>query len=259
MFRAWQGDAGGVMYSRFATHDMHRARLKDDGSVESEYEEVKLKGGKADTMAYLKGDKAEKPASYFNNYGMNLALGGLGNSFGDSGDVIDDQGRFGHMYQRVKKGDQKTCGAILLGIENSAPTGVLGIEKKFGGYDGVSSVGEKHDKKAISHSSSAFYSTREVPGQLYGGRFVDLSKLTATEYKDVMEKFSQKYVSLQNEISKVNEATNKKGKEKAENTCAKYKAEMESLNELLTGRAMRCASSGWRRRQNSGEPPWARP
>lgn len=239
MFGRWQGDAENVMFSRFATHDIHRAKVDQNKKIIKQFEEVKLNGKKANKWAYFfKGKKSEKPTSYMNNYGMNLALGGLGRTF-NKDDRIDDQGRFGHLYQRVVMGDEGICGGILFGIENSAPKGLNFIKHMAGGYAGVSSIGEKHNSDAVTHKTSAFYSLQDNYGDRYDGRTVNLANLTPEEFDGIMEDFENKYRTLQNEASAI--VTSNGGGAERNRAFERRKAAKEELNRLngiLTGRIL---------------------
>ncbi len=193
LYNAWKGNAGDLMYSRFATHDFHRRKVKDKNSS---FKEVKLWPKLKGALSYVfKLDKKSKPTSVQHNYGLDIALGGLGKSF--NGSVIDDQGRFAHMYQKMKKGDENTCAGLLVGIENSAPGGTRFISKQFGGYDGTSCIGELHNGKAISHGQSAFFSSKTSIGDQYSGRVVDLSHINAGVLTQIITAFDQKYSEIQ--------------------------------------------------------------
>ena len=236
LYNAWQGQAGGLMYSRFATHDFHRRKVNDK---KSRFTEIKLKPKFTGFLSYIfKGNKQKKPTSYMDNYGMDLSLGGLGKAFNK--DVIDDQGRFGHLYQRMKKGDENTCAGLLVGIENSAPGGTKFIQKKFGGYGGVSSIGELHNSKAIAHGQSAFYSRRAFLGKQHDGRTVDLSHINIKDLTDIINAFETKYSQLQEEASvKIDEKSLAKNQlAGAKKRRDEAKANLEKINTVLSGRIL---------------------
>lgn len=224
IFNAWKGKAGDLMFSRFATHDFHRKKAKDKKSF---FKEIKLKGMGFSIKKLFQKFHEEKPSSYSDNYGLNLALGGLGKEFNKS--VIDDQGKFAHMYQRFRMGDENTCGGMLVGIENSAPGGtcVTNFKQYFGGYNGTSCIGELHNGKAISHGQSAFFSSKENYGDQYSGRVVDLSNFDAKKLSEIIEKFDKKYADLQN---KTTSGTTE--------SCNIAKKNLNIINTILSGRIL---------------------
>ena len=224
VFDAWQGKAANMMFSRFATHELHRKKVNDDNSF---FKEIKLKGMHFKFKKLFKHWHEERPSSYSDNYGLNIALGGLGKKF--NGSVIDDQGKFAHIYQRFRMGDENTCGGMLVGIENSAPGGtcVTNLKQYFGGYDGTSCIGELHNGKAIAHGQSAFFSSREFLGDQYSGRVVDLSNINANDLADVIKKFDEKYEKMQKDVS-----SSKK------NVSDKARADLKLMNSILSGRIL---------------------
>ena len=224
IYDAWKGEAANLMFSRFATHEFHRKKAK---KINSFFKEIKLKGMKFSFKKLFKNWHEERPSSYSDNYGLNLALGGLGKQF--NGSVIDDQGKFSHMYQRFRMGDKDTCGGMLFGIENSAPGGtcVTNFKQYFGGYNGTSCIGELHNGKAISHGQSAFFSSKENYGDQYSGRVVDLSNLEAGMLAQVISKFDEMYKKIQEDVS----SKNKKKREEAQK-------KLQILNTRLSGRIL---------------------
>jgi hypothetical protein len=236
--QAWTGSAGNLMSTRFATHDLHRRKVGVKGS---RFKEVKLKGGFTGALKYIftfGRAKKSKPASIGNNYGMDLSLGGLGRQF-NGNRVIDDQGGFGHLYQRYVPGDENTCGGMLVGIENSAPGGMHFIQKRVGGYDGTSCIGEVHNSKAIAHNQSAFFSRRAFIGDQYGGRTVDLSHVNITQLTRVLNLFDQKYAYLQTEATKAISLSLKgKDLEEAEAKRDDAAKKLEKINQVLSGKVM---------------------
>ena len=224
LFKAWQGDAAGLMFGRFATHEFHR---KKKGDNKNTFKEIRLKGLKFSFKKMFTNFHEERPSSRSDNYGLNIALGGLGKEFNKS--VIDDQGKFAHIYNRYRMGDENTCGGMLVGIENSAPGGtcVSNLKQYFGGYNGTSCIGELHNAKAISHGQSAFFSSKENYGDQYGGRVIDLSNFDANNLITIIGKFNEKYSELQ----RLCMSKDKKTSDIAKNN-------LKTINRVLSGKIL---------------------
>lgn len=240
IFEAWEGTAGNQMYGRFATHEFNRRQVDEKGNMTKSFHETRLKGKKANKKDYIAGNSEEKPTSYMGNYGMNLSVGGLGQVFNGS-DVIEDQGRFGHLYQRVRKGDKTHCGTILFGFENSAPHGAINIRKHFGGYNGTSSVGQTHNSNAISHDFSTFYSSKQNYGDKIGGREVDLSHVDPDVLAKVIAKFDNTYKELQRKAKQISEngqQADQRSEEEIEQERKDAVKKLNILNEKLAGERM---------------------
>ena len=236
--KAWEGDITPLLYTRMATHDLHRRKLNEEGS---KFREVRLRGRFKNAVKYIFTFgrlKGTKPTSLINNHGLDLALGGLGRQF-NGNKVIDDQGSFGHLYQKYVSGDENTCGGMLVGIENSAPGGTHFIQKQVGGYAGTSCIGEVHSTKAISHGQSAFFSTKKLTGDRYGGRVVDLSHVSADNLTAILNAFDRKYKELQTEATKtISNSLSQQAREEAQKKRADATAKLEKMNELLSGKIM---------------------
>lgn len=228
---AWKGEVTDkMMPGRPATHELSRRKLDDPNSS---FKETRI--------GLVEGSSSKKLTTISGNYGLNLTLGGLGKLFNGGRSIIDNKGRFGHMYQRYRKGDSKTCGGMLIGVENSAPGGLFSFTRKlFGGFDGKSSIGEVHNRKAVSHQQSAFYSARVTDGDKYSGRVVDLSHMDAGLLADILTQFDRTYKSLQETasvtVTKAMLRTNvgKRAKERKE-TALKL---LNDLNELMSGKIL---------------------
>lgn len=189
-----KGREAGV-YKRFAaTHYVSRREIGAGGSIANETEE-------------------QKP--YFfqlhqiltNQYGMNLATGGIG-AKGPDGNVIMGHGELGHAYMRLEKGDKTHCGAIMFGIEGCEP----GV---------TNSLGHVHDVRAKSAKQSAFLADKGVVGNKKGGRQIDLSGISTQELVGILNEFDNKYSELQNN------ANTPEGREK-----------LAEINDMLMGKPM---------------------
>ena len=197
VLEAWRKRArqrGGLSKYRLATHDFSKRVLKTTGFTKEEYKELKLKWS-----------VKSKWFSLFRNYGIDIALGGLGRSF-NGNDFIDDNGQFGHIYMCAKTGSEYECGSILMGFENSAPGATSGI-------------GQHHGLKAVGHDVTAFYSGTTTVGSRYDGREVDLSHLEPEKLAMLLRDFEEMYHKLQIEAKTDEEAKNR----------------LNRLNEQLTG------------------------
>ena len=174
-----------------------------------------------------KETKTFNPFKVFSNqYGMNIAVGGIG-SKGPDGRVVLGKGEAGHVYIRSEKGDAKHCASLLIGVEGSAP--------------GKSNyLGNSHDFRAKSAKQSAFLADKTIVGKKVGGRQVDLSGLSSRELSDLLNEFSEKYVALQRgasiaevaeKLSKVNDML--MGKYMDVKTLAQFFADLDMTNEKL--------------------------
>ena len=162
------GADAGIEKRTAATHSAKLRKLGQNGVIESETEE----------------SRTYSPFKVFSNqYGMNIAVGGLG-SKGPDGKAIIGNGEAGHMYMRAESGDAKHCGSLLIGIEESAP----GSSNYIGNSYGI---------RAKSAKQSAFLTDKSVAGKKIGGRQIDLSGVSAVDLADLLNEFSQKYSSLQ--------------------------------------------------------------
>ena len=190
--------------NRMATHDMTRRHVNENGEKTQDTQEIKIKLNEQ----LSNHEFTKKPFTYFDNYGMNVPIGGLGNPFNKT-DCVDGQGSFGHVYIRAKKGEPTRCGSILMGFENAGP-----------GFD--SCIGQHHGAKAISHDMSPFFSSRVNIGKAYGGREIDLSHFQADELTRALKRFDIGYSELQREAETDAEAAKK----------------LKIVNKKLTGKYM---------------------
>lgn len=166
------GDTAGVYGRVFATHGVDNATLNDDGSVKTKTREYKPSKFKFKTDIHK-------------NYGMDIAVGGIGNRNAGGGTVTGN-GQNGHVYMKLMAGGGKTCGAMLFGIESSAP--------------GKSSqLGQSHNMKATKSKQSPFLSHKQAPGDAYAGREIDFSQMDGSTFINLMDRFDAYYRELQND------------------------------------------------------------
>ena len=191
-FMGNNGADAGIEKRTAATHSAKLRKLDKNGVIESETKE----------------SKTFSPFKVFSNqYGMNIAVGGLG-SKGPDGKAILGKGEAGHVYMRAEKGDAKHCASLLIGIEGSAP--------------GASNyLGNSHGIRAKSAKQSAFLADKSIAGKKIGGRQIDLSGVSAAELSGLLNEFSQKYASLQGQ------ANTAEGREK-----------LSKVNDMLMGKHM---------------------
>lgn len=110
-----------------------------------------------------KTSKEEKvPFNLVGQYGMNCAIGGLGNA-GISGKALLNDGSCGHFYSMHRMGDQNHYGTMLFGLESDA--------------NGVTNqMGHTHDWHATAEKASSLGGQRtDEIGNKYSGRQCDLT------------------------------------------------------------------------------------
>jgi hypothetical protein len=164
------GADAGIEKRTAATHSVKRRKLGKSGELKSDSKE----------------QRTYSPFKVFGNqYGMDIAVGGLGESGpGGEDDSILGEGKSGHLYMRAEAGDSKHCGSLLIGIEGSAP-----------GKD--SYLGNSHSILGKSAKQSAFLADKSIVGKKVGGRQVDLSGISASDLSSLLNTFSEKYTALQ--------------------------------------------------------------
>ncbi|MBO4863310.1 MAG: hypothetical protein J5517_02990 [Eubacterium sp.] len=194
VFDSWRKkalDRDVMIDGRFASHDMRRRHVDDDGNMTQPAKEIRYKWKEQ----ILSGQLNKKVTTYANNYGMNIPLGGLGKKF-NGNDCVDGEGTFGHIYIKAMKGEKNRCGTLLIGVENSAPKT-------------ESCIGQLHNFKAIGHDMSTFFASKKTVGAPYGGREIDLSHMKADEFEKAMNQFEAGYRELQKSAKKDPEADKK--------------------------------------------------
>lgn len=148
-------------------------------------------------------------------YGMDLAIGGLGNAgikgAGGVAQAIQMDGTCGHMYLHVNKGEKDKTSSLLIGFESDAP-------------QKTNHMGHTHTSKAAQESMSNFLGQRaDEMGDKYGGRTVDCTMYTAEELDEMVTKFTSHYRALMYKAIKDPSA----------------KQRIEDTNKMLSGRLMR--------------------
>ena len=165
-----KGDSAGVYGRVFATHGVTNTKLNEDGSIKENAEEYKPGGAFHSDM--------------HKNYGMDVSIGGLG-AKGTRDITIQPDGTNGHAYMKMVPGGKNACGAMLFGVESSAP--------------GKSSqLGQTHDAKAVKSKQSPFLSHKKAMGDAYGGRTIDFSQMDSGTFVSIMNRFDEYYSMLQN-------------------------------------------------------------
>lgn len=147
-------------------------------------------------------------------YGMDLAIGGLGNpgvkGANGTGQLLNMDGTCGHMYLHVNKGEKGKTSSLLVGFESDAP-------------HKTNQMGHTHTSKAAQESMSSFLGQRsDEMGDKYGGRTVDCTMYAADDLKKIVEDFTSHYRAMMYEAI-VNPTA---------------RAQMEETNKLLSGRLM---------------------
>lgn len=121
------------------------------------------------SKAAHKTSKEEKvPFNLIGQYGMNCAIGGLGNA-GISGKAILNDGSCGHFYSMHRMGDQNHYGTMLFGLESDA--------------NGVTNqMGHTHDWHATAEKASSLGGQRtDEIGNKYSGRQCDLTDCSSEQ------------------------------------------------------------------------------
>ena len=240
LFSEWKSraiDKDVVKKRRFASHDMTRRHVDEEGNMTAPAKEIKYRWAEQ----FANREYTKRFTTYFRNLGMNIPLGGLGKTF-NTNDCVDGQGTFGHMYMRAKKGNNERCGSILIGFENAAP-------RK------VSCIGQLHNYKAVSHDMSPFYSGKTNVGRPYDGREVDLAGFKPEELQKTLKKFDVGYRELQM-MAETDEAAAKRLKNINKKLCGKHMTALE-LASVMTAlgiekeEAIRMAETG---RSNKNAP-----
>lgn len=193
---------------KFATHDVIRGKDKDGNTT---FKEIKPKASISEMSPGF---------TFMHNTGMNVAIGGLGQKFGDTSDwTINNKGQDGHVFIRMEDSTEDTNGYVLMGFEGEAP-----------GEKGR--LGNKHDASAVKAPISMFGATKHAVGHTYDGRRVELGKYDQTDLTDVIKKFKEKYVALQVKASmEVENAEQEVERDKA-------KADLDRINKKLSGTPM---------------------
>ena len=174
-----QGGAGAGVHVRAAgTHHMNTPKA---GKGMAGYKE---KGG----IGAALGSKADPDYQHF---GMDMGIGGVGNlgtaGAGGQGQMINADGRSGHMYIGRRMGTASRKGGLLVGLESDSP------------YR-MNQTGHMHNAAAQAEEGSSTGGLKtDIQGNKYGGRTVDLSGLTNQEMVATLHAFTSHFNRLRDE------------------------------------------------------------
>ena len=171
-----QGGAGAGVHVRAAgTHHMKTPKV---GKGMAGYKE---QGGIGAALS-------SKTDSSYQHFGMDMGIGGVGNlgtaGEGGQGQMINADGRSGHMYIGRKMGTASHKGGLLVGLESDSP------------YR-MNQTGHMHNAAAQAEEGSSTGGLKvDIQGNKYGGRTVDLSGLSNKEMVATLEAFSTHFRGL---------------------------------------------------------------
>ena len=160
------------------------------------------------------GFKELKFFSPWHQRGMNVAVGGLGNSgiTGPDGTerILKNDGSCGHIYMHLEEGDSTNYTSMLVGFESDSykKTNQLGHTHGFGNGEFASSFGGQR--------------VDEI-GDKYGGRNLNLTGISAAVFQNVMQKFETNFRRLQTAAAKNNPVAIR---------------DLDQMNEILCGERM---------------------
>lgn len=192
LFGANMGEAAGVHSRAAATHHIKTPKMNRDRNFDmGEYKEGggifhgqlgSIWGNFKNHIGHLTRKKA------YQNYGMDMAIGGVGNAgtAGEDGQaqMINADGRSGHMYIGMKSSNKKRMGGLLMGLESDSP------------YR-MNQTGHMHNAAAIAEEGSSTGGLKtDIQGDKYGGRTVDLSNLKNEELQNILNGFTQHFQGL---------------------------------------------------------------
>ncbi|MCD8145872.1 MAG: DUF4157 domain-containing protein [Clostridiales bacterium] len=170
IFGAKMGKAAGVHTRAAGTH--HINTPEKGGSVK----DFKEGGG------IRHGAIASSFDSKYQHYGMDMAIGGIGNAggagAGGEAQMINADGRSGHLYIGKRSSTDTEMGGLLMGLESDSP------------YR-MNQTGHMHNAAAASEEGSSTGGLKkDIQGDKYGGRTVDLSMMKNSELVEVLGKFT---------------------------------------------------------------------
>ena len=171
-----QGGAGAGVHVRAAgTHHMKTPKV---GKGMAGYKE---QGGIGAALS-------SKTDSSYQHFGMDMGIGGVGNlgtaGEGGQGQMINADGRSGHMYIGRKMGTASHKGGLLVGLESDSP------------YR-MNQTGHMHNAAAQAEEGSSTGGLKvDIQGNKYGGRTVDLSGLSNKEMVATLDAFSTHFRGL---------------------------------------------------------------
>lgn len=133
-------------------------------------------------------DETRTP-SHSNNYGLDLAVGGIGSQRADNSSILRD-GSNGHLF--VREGlstDPNKASYILFGVETTR----TGATNYFG---------KNHDPRGNKSRVSGMYASKQKYGNEYGGRIVDLTGVKAEKLSQLVQDFQEKVQNLQTSLER---------------------------------------------------------
>lgn len=150
-------------------------------------EKIKTLGGEAlcrrTVATHMLGKKGKRWSEkkvwawFQDQYGMNLAIGGVGEELVKNKKVKADGG-CGYLYAHIREGDMEIGPAILIGIETTA-------------FHKISPYGHQHTLSAHTSYATIFGSSKyDVIGKEYGGRVVSVSKEQESEVGQYIEQIT---------------------------------------------------------------------
>lgn len=149
-----------------ATHSLRKKSKKRGGDA---YKEKKTLG------------------TFSNQFGMNVAIGGLGASgisgAGGQARLLDNDGSCGHIYMHKQIGDSSSYTSLLVGFESDS-------------YQKTNQLGHTHGFGNGEYASSFGGMRVDEIGDKYGGRTMDLSKVDADIYQELMQLLENKLESI---------------------------------------------------------------
>jgi len=203
-----------------ATHSATQRKVGADLSIVSESEEEKPSFGEVGKI-------------FSNQYGMNIAVGGVGETGPNQKPILAD-GSAGHMYIRKQQGDANTCGSLMVGIESAASLK-------------TSYTGHFHTPLAKSSKQSAFLADKFGPGAKTNGKTIDLSGLDSKQLALVLKEFEKSYIALQksqnsSKLNQVNEMLS--GKRMSENNLLALMTNLLGISKDFAGEIVSDARKG---------------
>ena len=171
-----QGGAGAGVHVRAA--GTHHMKTPEVGKGVAGYKE---QGGIGAALS-------SKTDSSYQHFGMDMGIGGVGNlgtaGEGGQGQMINADGRSGHMYIGRKMGTASHKGGLLVGLESDSP------------YR-MNQTGHMHNAAAQAEEGSSTGGLKvDIQGNKYGGRTVDLSGLSNKEMVATLAAFSTHFKGL---------------------------------------------------------------
>ena len=174
-----QGGAGAGVHVRAA--GTHHMKTPEVGKGMAGYKE---QGGIGAALS-------SKTDSSYQHFGMDMGIGGVGNlgtaGEGGQGQMINADGRSGHMYIGRRMGTASRKGGLLVGLESDSP------------YR-MNQTGHMHNAAAQAEEGSSTGGLKtDIQGNKYGGRTVDLSGLTNQEMVATLHAFTSHFSRLRDE------------------------------------------------------------